>query len=206
MEATTDNAATLCRIAIQTIWDLDTQASFIDAVEEMKDNDSNEENVATDSAQELLEWVTTFLWAVAHEKVASCTFQLADSVTVETWCTMVRNHCFGPLVDPIATLPNGNPPANLQSNNLDLRLRALASSLERMAQLQEKWTKTEQANKDTKALKKLESFMLAMILFASEPPTVMDDEETFTMGQRMQPWTPMLSCSLSAMWHKLSFI
>jgi hypothetical protein len=51
-EATVDNAATLCRIAIQTIWDLHTQASFIiDAVEEMKDNDSNEENVATDSAQ-----------------------------------------------------------------------------------------------------------------------------------------------------------
>jgi hypothetical protein len=196
MEADTNDAATLCTIAIQTIRDFDTRALFTDAVEETKDDDSNEENVAPDSAQALLEWVPAFLWAVAHKKVAGCTFQLADSATVETWCTTVRNNCFGPIVDPRAPPLPRNQPTNLHSDNLDLRLGALASSLERMAQLQEERTKTEQSDKDTKAFKKLEPFTQAMLLFASEPVTVTDDEDTFTMGPRTQPidsYTQLLS-------------
>ena len=65
MEANTDDAATLCTVAIRAIRDFDTQASFMDAMEETKDDDSNEENVAPDSASAILEWVPAFLWAVA---------------------------------------------------------------------------------------------------------------------------------------------
>jgi hypothetical protein len=53
---------------------LDTRASFVDAVEELKDDDSNEENIAPDLAQVLLEWVPACLCAVALNKVDGCAF------------------------------------------------------------------------------------------------------------------------------------
>ena len=122
----------------------------MDAVEETKDDDSNEENVAPDSASAILEWVPAFLWAVACDKVTGCTFQLADSAIVKMWCTTVWAHCFCPLIDPCMPQQlEGTLQAPPCMDNLDLCLGALTASLEWMAQLQEERPRTNYPGNDS---------------------------------------------------------
>jgi hypothetical protein len=180
MDANTDDAATLCTIAIQAIRNYDTRAmdSFVDAMEDeaMEEMKEDADPPSTDSAKHILSFVPVFLWAVALKKITGCAYDMTDSAPATRWCSFVRNECFGPntngnnsLDDPgLATSP---PPAH----SLDLRFGSVVSGLERVVQLADERMKTDQTDKDQKAFKKLEPFTQDMILFASEPLT--DDND-----------------------------
>jgi hypothetical protein len=195
MAANTEDAASLCVTSIQAIRDFDTRATgeaFTNArdtdSESKTDDDDDDENTAPpETAQRILEWVPMFLWAVAAKAVNGCPYQMVDSAPVESWCTSVRAKCFGPLVNP-APHDNAGIPANpTHTSNLDIRLGALTSTLEQMAQAQDERTKADKDDKELKAFKKLEPFTQAMILFASEPEGVHDAPDSFTMNPRSQP-------------------
>jgi len=201
MAANTEDAASLCITAIQAIRDFDTRAaseSFIDAREtenesrsddddDDDDNDKDENTAPPGSARAILEWIPMFLWAVATKAATGCPYALVDTAPMERWCASVRAKCFGPLlhVDPGS---NGNsPPTTVPSNQLDIRLGALTSTLERMAQMQDERTKAEKDEKEIKAFRKLEPFTQEMILFASEPAETDADTDIFTIAPRLQP-------------------
>jgi hypothetical protein len=141
MDARTEDAATLCTVAVRAIRDFDTRAAgspveaFEDAIKERKD-ESDKESDAPASAQKYLGWVPQFLWAVAHKKVTGGQFELADSAPVERWCTFVRTQCFGSTSGLGSSTPGNSdatttPPAQATD---DLRLRAVVSGLEHLIQ------------------------------------------------------------------------
>jgi hypothetical protein len=100
MAANTEDAASLCVTAIQAIHAFDTRVVgelFTDAsdtnsnkAQHDNDDDDDDENAAPpESAQQILEWVPMFLWAVAAKVITGCTYQLVNSAPVECWCTSV---------------------------------------------------------------------------------------------------------------------
>jgi hypothetical protein len=187
MEANTDDAATLCTIAIQAIRNFNIRAmdSFVDAmedeaVEETKD-DTNPP--PTDSAKHILSFVPIFLWAVAIKKITGCAYDMTESTSTIKWCSFVRHQCFGS--HPTGTNPTDTP--GLEPHSLDLRFGSVISRLERVVQLADERIKTDQTDKDQKAFKKLEPFTQDMILFASEPLETEDDNGNPTLVTRTQP-------------------
>jgi hypothetical protein len=201
MDANTDDATTLCTLAIQAIRNFDTRAmdSFVDAmeveaaVEETKDAAMEEtkddaDSPATTSAQHILAFVPVFLWAVAIKKIQGCAYETTDSASAIKWCSFVRTQCFGP--SPAGTNPSALPGLATNphpANSLDLRFGSVVSGLERVVQLADERMKTDQLDKDQKSFKKLEPFTQEMILFASEPLEADDDTGNPVLVNRTTP-------------------
>jgi hypothetical protein len=220
MDANTNNAADLCVIAIRTIRDFDTRAITSPAaaaaatapLAEISQTPPSTHPVTTstdtadddddapilvpnpaDSAQAILWRVPAFLWAVATKNIAGCTASIADTPSVERWCTTIRSRCFGNQTgSTAATTPTPTP--GLQPNqvtppssDLELRFGSALMSMERHFQLADERAAREKEEKDSKTFAKLEPYTRSMILFISERIEVEDESGDIHLDIRPKP-------------------